>query len=173
LARRAQVDFSLPTFIDGASLMIRDDGPRDLAALAGKKVGVLAGTTTEEGLRANLKSAAVTAEIVPVTTHSEGLKMLDDGEIAAYFADRAILLFLAAQSGAPKRLRLADLYLTVEPYALALPRGDDDFRLAVDRALSHIYRSGEIAGVFDSSFDAKIEPTGLLKTLYLISGLPD
>ncbi len=173
LSRREKVDFSIATFIDGAGLMIRDDGPRDLAALAGKKVGVLAGTTTEESLRTNLKSTAVTAEIVPVMTHSEGIKLLDDGKIAAYFADRSILMFLAAQSDAPKRLRLADLNLTVEPYALALPRGDSNFRLAVDRALSHIYRSGEIITIFDRSFDAKIEPTGLLKILYLVSGLPD
>jgi hypothetical protein len=39
-------------------------------------------------------------------------------------------------------------YLSLEPYALALARGDSDFRLAVDRALSQIYRSGEIATVF-------------------------
>jgi hypothetical protein len=31
-----------------------------------------------------------------------------------------------------------------------VPRGDSDFCLAVDRALSHIYKSGEIATVFTS-----------------------
>ena len=59
------------------------------------------------------------------------------------------------------------------PYALALPRGDSDFRLAVDRALSHIYRSGEIAAIFQHSFGGKAEPSPILRTLYLISGLPD
>jgi ABC-type amino acid transport substrate-binding protein len=58
--------------------------------------------------------------------------MLDDGKISAYFGDRSILLFLIKDSKAPEKLRLADDYLTVEPYALALPRGDTDFRLAVD-----------------------------------------
>jgi polar amino acid transport system substrate-binding protein/glutamate/aspartate transport system substrate-binding protein len=33
------------------------------------------------------------------------------------------------------KLILAESYLTVEPYALALPRGDEDFRLVVDRAM--------------------------------------
>src|SRR3954466_11630679 len=51
LSRRAVVDFSITTFLDGASLMIGADGPRNLQALAGRKIGVLAGTTTEEGLR--------------------------------------------------------------------------------------------------------------------------
>ena len=71
--------------------------------------------------------------------------MLDKGEIVAYFGDRAILSYLASKSSDPSKLRLADNYFSLEPYALALPHGDEDFRLAVDRALSHIYRSGEIA----------------------------
>jgi len=56
---------------------------------------------------------------------------------------------------------------------LALPRGDNDFRLAVDRALSHIYRAGEIAGIFERTFGGKAKPSQILQTLYLISGLPD
>ena len=43
------------------------------------------------------------------------------------------------------RILLASNSLTIEPFALAMRRGDSDFRIAVDRALSHIYRSGEIA----------------------------
>jgi ABC-type amino acid transport substrate-binding protein len=173
LSRRQQVDFSLLTFVDGAGLMIRTDGPKSLMALAGHKIGVLAGTTTEDELRNSLKDAGITAEIVPADTHDEGLAMLDEGKVSAYFADRAILVFLAQQSAAPNKLLLADNYLTIEPYALALPRGDDDFRLAVDRALSRIYRSGEIAQIFTNTFGGKTKPSPILQTLYLISALPD
>jgi ABC-type amino acid transport substrate-binding protein len=55
---------------------------------------------------------------------------------------------------------------------LALPHGDDDFRLAVDRALSHIYRSGEITVVFKRTFGGA-KPGQVLQTLYLVSALPD
>ena len=99
--------------------------------------------------------------------------MLDEDKISAYFADRSILLFLIKDSKAPEKLRLADDYLSVEPYALALPRGDSDFRLAVDRALSHIYRSEEIAAIFERAFSGKAKPSQILQMLYLISGLPD
>jgi len=51
LARRQLVDFSLMTFIDGASVMVRSDGPQSFKALAGHKIGVHAGTTTEDELR--------------------------------------------------------------------------------------------------------------------------
>jgi hypothetical protein len=58
-------------------------------------------------------------------------------------------------------------------YALALPHGDEDFRLALDRALSHLYREGQITATFSQSFQQGTTPSGILKTLYLISGLPD
>ena len=173
LSRRELVDFSIPTFLDGASLMVRTDGPKKLDELAGQKVGVAAGTTTEESLRNSFKDAGIGAEVVAAKTHGDGLAMLDEGKISAYFADRSILLFLIKDSKAPEKLRLADDYLSVEPYALALPRGDNDFRLAVDRALSHVYRSGEIAGIFERTFGGKAKPSQILQTLYLISGLPD
>ncbi len=173
LSRRELVDFSIPTFVDGASLMIRADGPHDLKAMAGKKIGVLGGTTTEEALRNSLKLAGITAEIIPAKTHAEGLAMLDDAKVSAYFGDRSILVSLIRDSKAPNKLMLAENYLSVEPYALALPHGDEDFRLAVDRALSHIYRSGEIGAIFKRTFGDNAKPAEVLLTLYLVSGLPD
>src|SRR6201987_3028574 len=73
LSRREQVDFSIPTFVDGAGLIIRGDGPVELKALAGQKIGVLAGTPTEEALRNPLKLADITADVIPAKTPAEGL----------------------------------------------------------------------------------------------------
>ena len=99
--------------------------------------------------------------------------MLDDGTTSAYFADRSILLALLANSKAPQNLRLSDVYLTVETYALALPHGDDDFRLEVDRALSHIYGSGEITAILEHTFGKNSGTGTMLPMVYLLSGLPD
>lgn len=173
LSRRQRVDFSIPTFADGASLLTSDMSVRDLQDLAGKKVGVLAGTTTEESLRATLKGLQVQAEVVPAKTHDEGIAMLDSGKIAAYFGDRSILMFVLRKSKAPEKLALAENYLSVEPYALALPRGDAEFRLAVDTALSHIYRSREIGRIFNQTFSNAVQPSGYIEALYVLSGLPD
>ncbi len=172
LSRREQVDFSLPTFVDGASLLVSGDGPTSFETLAGKKVGVLAGTTTEQSLRETLKRANIAADVVAVPTHDEGVKQLESGAVAAYFADRAILGWLASKAPAGGNLRLATQYFSLEPYALALRRGDSDFRLAVDRALSEIYRSGGIVAIWQTSFP-QIQPSDTLKTLFLISALPE
>jgi ABC-type amino acid transport substrate-binding protein len=72
--------------------------------------------------------AGYNADVISVKTHGEGLAMLDDGKITAYFADRSVLESLIKDSETPDQLIIAQNYLTIEPYALALPRGDDDVR---------------------------------------------
>jgi ABC-type amino acid transport substrate-binding protein len=173
LSRRELVGFSLPTFISGASVLLRADGPENMRALSGHKVGVRGATTTEEALRNTLADLAVDAEVVTVADHQDGLKQLEEGAISAYFGDRAILIFLAARSKVRGNLRLSDQHFTSETLALALPRGDDDFRLAVDRTLSRIYRSGMIGDLFTSAFGQAAKPTGLLQALFVISALPE
>jgi polar amino acid transport system substrate-binding protein/glutamate/aspartate transport system substrate-binding protein len=172
LARRKLVDFSVLTFIDGASVLLRADGPDDLQSLAGETVGVRGATTTEEALENTLERLDIDATVVPVDSHEDGLAKLEAGEITAYFADQAILIFLAMGSAHPENLKVAERQFTLEPYALALRRGDDDFRLAVDTSLSRLYRSGEIERIFRNSFGAKASQTEILRALYLLNALP-
>lgn len=173
LSRRKLVDFSIATFVSGASLMIKPGGPTTYEALADKKIGVLGGTTTEEALRNSLAGRNMKAEIVVVKSHPEGVKLLAAGDIAAYFGDRTILQFMQRDDKAAAGLLLANDYLTFEPYALAIPHGDEAFRLAVDTALSRIYRSGDIQAIFVGSFGKNVKPSDLVKVLYLISSMPE
>jgi polar amino acid transport system substrate-binding protein/glutamate/aspartate transport system substrate-binding protein len=172
LRRRESLGFSIATFVDGASFIIRSTGPKDIAAMSGQKVAVLAGTTTEQDLRRAFGAAKVDADIRLMQTHQEGLDAVEKGTVVAYFADRAILTSLLQSGGRPSsNLALADTYLSVEPYALAMQRGDEDFRLAVDAQLSRIYRSGEIAKLFAATFGPG-RPSPTLLGLYMTSALP-
>src|SRR5262245_8834430 len=172
IARRKLGDFSLPTFVDGASVMVRNDGPQSFKSLAGHKIGVHAGTTTEDVLRRTLADLKVAAEMVPVADHEDGVKRLESGEFAAYFADRAILTYLWLGEGSPKTLRISKEYFTREPYALALARGDDDFRFLVDRTLARLYRGKTIGPMFARSF-GKAKASEMLQMLYAINALPE
>ena len=172
LSRREKVDFSIYTFVSGASLVIRPDGPTSVDALAGHKIGVLGGTTTLQALDATLRENAITAEVIVVKTHDEGFEKLEAGEVTAYFGDRTILEDHLRRVPSESGLMLADNYLTIEPYALAMPI-DHEFRLAVDRTLSHLFRTGGMIKVFRKSFDPKAKPSDLIKMLSRVSGLPD
>jgi ABC-type amino acid transport substrate-binding protein len=173
MSRRKLIDFSVDTFVDGAGLLIKADGPKDLRAMEGQTIGVLGGTTTEQALRNTLSATGINTNITLAATHAEGLAMLDSGKVNAYFADRSILWVLQANSKTPADMRLADEYLTIEPYALGLLKGDDDFRLEVDRALSGIYSSGEIAEILERTFGGNFRLSPMLQSLYLISAVPD
>jgi ABC-type amino acid transport substrate-binding protein len=172
LSRREKVDFSIYTFVSGASLVIRPDGPTSVDALAGHKIGVLGGTTTLQALDETLRENAITADVIVVKTHDEGFEKLEGGEVTAYFGDRTILEDHLRRVPSQAGLMLADNYLTIEPYALAMPI-DHEFRLAVDRALSHLFRTGGMIKVFRKSFDPKAKPSDLIKMLSRVSGLPD
>jgi len=172
LSRREIMDFSIPTFISGASLVILPNGPTSFEALAGQKVGVLGGTTTQKILEATVKEHNVATEVVVVKTHDEGFDLVEKGTIAAYFGDRTILEDHLRSKKADNKLLLADSYLTIEPFALAMPI-DHDFRLAVDTALSRLFRGGGMIKVFRQSFAPEAKPSDLIKMLSRTSGLPD
>ena len=56
-------------------------------------------------------------------------------------------------SAAPAgELLVVDRIFTREPLALALRRGDDAFRLVVDRSLSRLFRSKDFAALYTSHF---------------------
>ena len=172
--RRATVDFSIPTFIDGAGVMYSANGPDSFEQLAGRKVGVRGGTTTEDALRTTLSQLSVAADVVPVFDHADGIERLETGELAAYFGDRAILQYMAQRTptgGAD--LRLSDRYFSHEPYGLALERGDTEFRLVIDRTLSRLYRSGAIEQIFVKNFGPTAQPSELLLGLFLSNALPE
>ena len=173
LSRRELVDFSLFTFVDGAAVLLRAGAPEDLSGLPGRKIGVRDATTTEEALRDALAELDLKADVVTVASHDEGLAKLEAGEIAAYFGDQAILIFLASRSEAPEKLKLSNRQFTFEPYALALARGDSEFRLLVDRTLASIYRSGTIDQLFANAFGKNADATPALRTLYLTHGLAE
>jgi polar amino acid transport system substrate-binding protein/glutamate/aspartate transport system substrate-binding protein len=172
LSRREIVDFSLPTFVDGASVVLPVGGAATFSQLDGRRIGVRAGTTTEEALDNALRSMSMSAEVVAVEDHFEGVAAVRDGTLDAYFADMAILMFVLRQTENPESLRVASQQFTQEPYALALERGDSDFRLVVDRTLARIYRSGRVAELFRAHF-APAGPSDLLRALFVINALPE
>jgi ABC-type amino acid transport substrate-binding protein len=174
LTRLANVDFSSLIFIDAGALLVRADSPINrIADLAGKKVGVLKGTTTEDRLRFVFEHSLVNGSIVTLGDANEGMAMLDSSTIDAYAGDKIKLVGLVAQAKDPARYQLLSEELSFEPYALALPRNDSALRLEVNRALSQIYASGEIESIFANWLGKLGRPSGLLAAMYLLYYIPE
>ncbi|HWM43429.1 MAG TPA: amino acid ABC transporter substrate-binding protein [Burkholderiales bacterium] len=175
LSRQQLVDFSLVTFVDGGSLLVgaKSEAAR-LQDLGGKRIAVLRGTTTEKALRAALARHSVQAEVVAVEKRDEGLALLREAQVEALAADRTTLIGVVVMSGAGAgQYRLLDQDFSIEQYALMLPRDDHDFRLAVNRVLARVYRSGEIEKIYARWLGPLGPPSVLLSATYFIQNLAE
>lgn len=174
LSRQEQVDFSHMTFVDGGSLLVRKGGGiASVQDLAAKRIAVIPGTTTEKALREAFQKALIVAQVISVKDHREGLAALEGNAADAYASDRTILIGLAITAQDPGQFALADQYLSYEPYGLMVRRGDSPFRLGVNRVLSHLYRSGEIAQIYARWFGKLGAPSSLLLAMYALHALPE
>jgi ABC-type amino acid transport substrate-binding protein len=172
MPRREIVDFSVPTYFDGAGVISRAGKPVGrFEDFAGKRIGVLEGTTTEQTLRTSLSELNVRATIVTVREHSSGLDLLWDDKVDIYFADRGIIAAIVREGGRPG-FELSRQYFSYETFALALPRDDGAFRLLVDRTLAQLYRTGKINAILEKSF-GKAPMDDLLKALIVLNSFPD
>lgn len=174
LSRLANVDFSNLIFIDGGGLLVKAGAPiNQVADLAGKRVGVVKGTTTEGRLNDTLRLRLINATVVVVADANAGLAMLEAGTLDAYAGDKIKLVGLAVQAKEPAKLALVAEDLSFEPYAFALPRFDSALRLEVNRALTQVYVGGDIERIYAQWLGRLGQPTGLLAAMYLLNAIPE
>lgn len=175
LRRMAQVDFTVLTYLDGGSLLtVRAAHIKKLTDLAGKRVAVIPGTTTEGAVRDVVKKLGLqNVTLLAVKDHAEGVGALDDARIDAYASDRTLLAGLAAGSKDPGKLYLIEDFISYEPYALMIRRGEPDLHLAVDRVLIRLYRSAEVVPIYEKWFGPFPESGSLITALYVLNSVPD
>ena len=175
LGRQRLVDFSLVTFLDGGSVLTKiETDARRLADFGGKRIAAITGTTTEAALRQALMRSMVTTEVVAIKTRDEGLELLRQGQVDGLASDRTTLIGLVVKrASGGDSFKLLEEDFSIEQYALMLPRGDPDFRLAVNRVLARLYRSGDIRRVYDRWLGPLGPPSPLLSATYFIQGLAE
>jgi ABC-type amino acid transport substrate-binding protein len=174
LSRQRNVDFSLITFVDGGSVLTKvGSGLGRLADLNGKRVAVIKGTTTEQALRDSLARYSVNAQVLTVSTRPEGVKLVEESKVEGFAADRTTLVGAVLARSGSGAYRLLDEDFSIEPYVFALPRGDHEYRLAVNRVLARLFRSGEIAKVYDRWLGPLGPPSALLSATYFVQGISE
>jgi ABC-type amino acid transport substrate-binding protein len=174
LSRLAAADFSVPIFVDGGGVLVRDQSNiARLTDLKGRRVAVIAGTTTEQALTRALRTLESPATLVTVKDAGEGMALLAQNKVDGYASDRVVLAGLRAREPNASDFVLIDQDFSYEPYAIVVRRDDPDFRLAVNRALVALYRSGEIDAVFQRWLGPLGRPGPLLHAMFYLNTLPE
>jgi ABC-type amino acid transport substrate-binding protein len=175
LGRSEHVGFTQLTFATGASLLsLEASKVPNVLSLKGKRVAVVSNTTTIEALKSVLDERLVDAEVISVSSAEEGMILLEKGEVDAFSSDQVVLIGQVILRGNERQYYLSEEMFSFEPFALALGRGDADFQLVADRALSQLNRSGQIFAIYRKWFGRIAEePLTILKALYQLNATPE
>ena len=175
LSRQERVDFSLPTFVTGGSVLsLAASGIRDIPDLDGKRVAVISGTTTAEQLDAHMDEHGIEAKIVTVADRNEGMNLLNGGEVEALASDQIVLIGQVLEARNPDRYAIISEIFSYEPYGLVVRRNDADFRLVVNRAIARLYRTGEQGEIFYNwigKLGISVPP--VVAAMYQLNALPE
>ena len=147
-SRSELVDFTQLTFVTGASFMTLK-GKNIRGNFAGKKIGVVKGTTTAVALQKLFAETKTSAETVFLKSSEDGLKALEKEKIDAFASDQVVLIGLALSADNPDNFSILPDLFSYEPLALAVRRNDADFRLLADRVISDLCRSKQILKMYD------------------------
>lgn len=167
--RMAKVDFSSFVFMENTGLLVRtSSGISSVGDLGGKKIAVIAGTTNEFALKKELQRRQLQTSLVEVKDRQEGMAELASGAVDGFASDK--LLLVGAQNAEASTYTLLPENLSYEPYAIALPRGDWAFRIAVNRGLSQLYSDPQIIDIYLKWFAAIGPRPDLLRAAVYIFG---
>jgi glutamate/aspartate transport system substrate-binding protein len=173
LGRMQEVDFSNYIFLESTGLLVRRSSNfHTFSDMAGKKIAVIAGTTNERAIVAQIKAQNLNATTVSVKDRDEGVAFVENGNADGFASDK--LLLIGANIKNPDALIMLPDDLSVEPYAIVLPRGDWAFRLAVNSGLAQVFRNGQIVTLVGAWFARVGLYTGpVLRVMYGLGALSE
>ncbi|NEW39671.1 glutamate ABC transporter substrate-binding protein [Nocardia cyriacigeorgica] len=142
-ARRERVSFSTVYLMAHQRVLaVKGSGIQSLADLAGKRVCVVAGTTSVDHIRRYEPAAT----ILTVPTWADCLVVLQQRQVDAVSTDDAILAGLAAQD---PYTHLVGPSISDEPYAIGISKGNDDLVRFVNGTLARIRTDGTWTRIYD------------------------
>jgi glutamate/aspartate transport system substrate-binding protein len=162
LERQKQVAFTITHFVTANRFVSKKaNNLKTVDDLKGKTVVSTSGTTNIKQINEINTEKKLGMTILPAKDHAEAFLMVETDRAAAFVMDDILLASLAASSKDPSLYVVSADALSVEPYGIMLRRDDPAFKKVVDGAMTQIYKSGDINGIYDKWFTKPIPPKGI------------
>lgn len=173
LGRMKEVDFSNFVFVESTGVVVtKASNVSKFSEMAGKKIAVAAGTTNEKAIVEQLKLQKIDATVISVKDGSEAIAAIESGKADAFASDK--LLLVGANLKDPQAYTMLPDDLSVEPYAIVVPRGDWALRLAANTGLAQIFRTGTVVAIFNGWFgQVGLQMSPVLRIMYGLGSLSD
>src|SRR6476620_8950709 len=145
IARQEQVGFTITHFVTANRWIAKKSANiKSLADLKGKTIVSTAGTTNIKQITEINAAQNLGMNIISANGHPEAFQMVETGRAVAFVMDDILLAGLAAKSRTPSDYEISKDALSVEPYGIMLRKYDKAFKDVADRAMTQIYKSGQI-----------------------------
>ena len=162
VARQEQVWFTHTHFVTANRWVSKKSAKlKTLQDLKGKTIVSTAGTTNIKQITEINAAQNLGMNIISANGHPEAFQMVETGRAVAFVMDDILLASLAAQSRSPKDYEISAEALSVEPYGIMLRKDDKAFKAEVDKAMTQIYKSGQINAIYSKWFQKPIPPKGI------------
>jgi ABC-type amino acid transport substrate-binding protein len=174
LSRLKIVDFSSLIYAESTGVLVKAGrGMFNFDSMAGRKIGVVPGSTNATAIRDQLKQRKLEATLVEFPDREKGIAALGLGAIDGFATDKLVLLALAQAANLRDYTMLPD-DLSFEPFAIMVPRGDWAFRLAVNTGLARVFRSGEVIEIYTKYFSTLApRPSAWIGAVFTFGALPE
>jgi len=162
IARQEQVWFTMTHFVTANRWAAKkSSNVKTLADLKGKTIVSTAGTTNIKQITEINAAQNLGMNIISANGHPEAFQMVETGRAVAFVMDDIILAGLAAQSRTPADYAISDVALSVEPYGIMVRKDDKAFKAVADKAMTEVYKSGQINAIWDKWFTKPVPPKGI------------
>jgi ABC-type amino acid transport substrate-binding protein len=160
--RRKRVDFTVPHFITGPRFLVRADSSfADFHSLSGKTLVSTKGTTALTLARTANDKHGYGMRINEVPDHEAAVAQVESGKADAFLMDEVLLFGLIAARPDPAKLKVDGKYISIEPLAIMLSRGDAEFKAVVDAEMKRLIRTREAQALHERWFQKPIPPKNL------------
>lgn len=162
LERHTQVDFLVTTFVTGTKLLAKKSSNiKSYKDLKGKTVVVTSGTTNERVIKELNEKENLGISFIQSKDHAESFLTVDSGRAVAFPMDDILLYGLKASAKNPADWDVIGDFLSDDPYAIMVPKGDAVFKKLGDSTFSGLMKSGEIHKIYKKWFESPVPPKGI------------
>ena len=162
VARQEQVWFTMTHFVTANRWVSKKSAKlKTLQDLKGKTIVSTAGTTNIKQITEINAAQNLGMNIISANGHAEAFQMVETGRAVAFVMDDILLAGLAAQSRSPNDYEISSIALSVEPYGIMVRKDDKAFKALVDKAMTDIYKSGQINAIYSKWFQKPVPPKNI------------
>ena len=160
--RQEQVWFTMTHFVTANRWVSKKSSKlKTLKDLSNKTIVSTAGTTNIKQITEINAQQNLNMRIISANGHPEAFQMVETGRAEAFVMDDILLAGLAAQSRAPNDYEISSVALSVEPYGIMLRKDDKEFKAVVDKAMSDVFKSGQINAIYSKWFEKPVPPKNI------------